>query len=158
GVTKVTGEITDRAGENAEVKVVPIFSLDGGMESSTALFAIKNDGKEIGYVDSSGKYYGSFDEFQHENRIFSQNGKLILAKGGDMKLGADGFSLDEVEIADARKVDFWDKATDIGLGIVAGAATIVSFVPGGQWAIPIAITSGAALGGKTLYREGEHLL
>ncbi|WP_189397931.1 hypothetical protein, partial [Mesorhizobium sp. M2D.F.Ca.ET.178.01.1.1] len=42
--------------------------------------------------------------------------------------------------------------------IVAGAATIVSFVPGGQWAIPIAITSGAALGGKTLYREGEHLL
>ncbi|RVC64685.1 LysM peptidoglycan-binding domain-containing protein [Mesorhizobium sp. M4B.F.Ca.ET.088.02.2.1] len=158
GVTKVTGEITDRAGENAEVKVVPIFSLDGGMESSTALFAIKNDGKEIGYVDSSGKYYGSFDEFQHENRIFSQNGKLILAKGGDMKLGADGFSLDEVEIADARKVDFWDKATDIGLGIVAGAATIVSFVPGGQWAIPIAITSGAALGGKTLYKEGEHLL
>ncbi|TRC93079.1 LysM peptidoglycan-binding domain-containing protein [Mesorhizobium sp. WSM4303] len=158
GVTKVTGEITDRAGENAEVKVVPIFSLDGGMESSTALFAIKNDGKEIGYVDSSGKYYGSFDEFQHENRIFSQNGKLILAKGGDMKLGADGFSLDEVEVADARKVDFWDKATDIGLGIVAGAATIVSFVPGGQWAIPIAITSGAALGGKTLYKEGEHLL
>ncbi|BCG93167.1 LysM peptidoglycan-binding domain-containing protein [Mesorhizobium sp. 131-2-1] len=158
GVTKVTEEITDRAGENAEVKVVPIFSLDGGMESSTALFAIKNDGKEIGYVDSSGKYYGSFDEFQHENRIFSQSGKLILAKGGDMKLGADGFSLDEVEIADARKVDFWDKATDIGLGIVAGTATIVSFIPGGQWAIPIAITSGAALGGKTLYKEGEHLL
>ncbi|TIO75795.1 LysM peptidoglycan-binding domain-containing protein [Mesorhizobium sp.] len=158
GVTKVTDEITDRAGENAEVKVVPIFSLDGGMESSTALFAIKNDGKEIGYVDSSGKYYGSFDEFQHENRIFSEKGKLILAKGGDMKLGADGFSLDELEVADARKVDFWDKATDIGLGIVAGAATIVSFVPGGQWAIPIAITSGAALGGKTLYKEGEHLL
>ncbi|MGX9147819.1 LysM peptidoglycan-binding domain-containing protein [Mesorhizobium sp. 128a] len=158
GVTKVTDEITDRAGENAEVKVVPIFALDGGVESSTALFAIKNDGKEIGYVDSSGKYYGSFDEFQHENRIFSENGKLILAKGGDMKLGADGFSLDEVEVADARKVDFWDKATDIGLGIVAGTATIVSFVPGGQWAIPIAITSGAALGGKTLYKEGEHLL
>ncbi|AZO22752.1 LysM peptidoglycan-binding domain-containing protein [Mesorhizobium sp. M1E.F.Ca.ET.045.02.1.1] len=158
GVAKVTGEITDRAGENAEVKVVPIFSLDGGMESSTALFAIKSDGKEIGYVDSSGKYYGSFDEFQHENRIFSDKSKLILAKDGDMKLGADGFSLDEVEVADGRKVDFWDKATDIGLGIVAGAATIVSFVPGGQWAIPIAITSGAALGGKTLYKEGEHLL
>ncbi|MGX5844380.1 enterotoxin A family protein [Mesorhizobium sp. ArgA1] len=158
GVTKVTDEITDRAGENAEVKVVPIFALDGGVESSTALFAIKNDGKEIGYVDSSGKYYGSFDEFQHENRIFSENGKLILAKGGNMKLGADGFSLDEVEVADARKVDFWDKATDIGLGIVAGTATIVSFVPGGQWAIPIAITAGAALGGKTLYKEGEHLI
>lgn len=158
GVAKVTGEITDRAGEDAEVKFVPMFSLDGGMESSTALFAIRSDGKDVGYVDSSGKYYGSFDEFQHENRIFSEKGKLILARGGDMRLGADGFSLDELEVADARKVDFWDKATDIGLGIVAGAATIVSFVPGGQWAIPIAITSGAALGGKTLYKEGEHLL
>ncbi len=158
GVTKVTDEIIDRAGENGEVKVVPIFLLDGGVESSTALFAIKDDGKEIGYVDSAGKYYGSFDEFQHENRIFSDSGKLILAKGGDMKLGADGFSLDELEVADGRKVDFWDKATDIGLGIVAGAATIVSFVPGGQWAIPIAIASGAALGSKALYKEGEHLL
>ena len=61
-------------------------------------------------------------------------------------------------MADARKVDFWDKATDIGLGIVAGAATIVSFIPGGQWAIPIAITSGSILGGKALYKEGDHLL
>ncbi|MER8402078.1 LysM peptidoglycan-binding domain-containing protein [Mesorhizobium sp. M1348] len=158
GVEKVVDEITDRAGDNAEVKIVPIFSLDGGMESSTALFAIKGDGNEAGYVDSSGKYYSTFDEFQHENRIFGEKGNLVMAKGGDMSLGEDGFSLDELEVADARKVDFWDKATDIGLGIVAGAATIVSFVPGGQWAIPIAITSGAALGGKALYREGEHLL
>jgi hypothetical protein len=157
-VQKVTEEITDRAGDDAEVKVVPIFSLDGGIESSTALFAIKSDGNEAGYVDSSGKYYSSFDEFQHENRIFSEKGNLVMAKGGDMSLGEDGFSVDELEVADARKVDFWDKATDIGLGIVAGAATIVSFVPGGQWAIPIAITSGTALGGKALYREGEHLL
>ncbi|TIT59814.1 MAG: hypothetical protein E5W60_19795, partial [Mesorhizobium sp.] len=81
GVAKVTGEITDRAGEDAEVKFVPMFSLDGGMESSTALFAIRSDGKDVGYVDSSGKYYGSFDEFQHENRIFSEKGKLILARG-----------------------------------------------------------------------------
>lgn len=160
GVENVTDEIRDRAGDNAQVKVVPIFSLDGGMESMTALFAIKDGGgKEVGYVDSSGKYYGSFDEFQHENRIFSDKGKLVMAKGGDMSLGADGkFTLDELEVADGRKVDFWDKATDIGLGIVAGAATIVSFIPGGQWAIPIAIASGAALGGKTLYKEGEHLL
>lgn len=160
GVEKVTDEIHDRAGDDAEVKIVPIFSLDGGMESMTALFAIKDGGgKEVGYVDSSGKYYGSFDEFQHENRIFSDKGKLVMAKGGDMSLGADGkFTLDELEVADGRKVDFWDKATDIGLGIVAGAATIVSFIPGGQWAIPIALASGAALGGKTLYKEGEHLL
>ncbi|CAM5627158.1 hypothetical protein MAUB1S_10701 [Mycolicibacterium aubagnense] len=160
GVENVTDEIRDRAGDNAQVKIVPIFSLDGGMESMTALFAIKDGGgKEVGYVDSSGKYYGSFDEFQHENRIFSDKGKLVMAKGGDMSLGADGkFTLDELEVADGRKVDFWDKATDIGLGIVAGAATIVSFIPGGQWAIPIALASGAALGGKTLYKEGEHLL
>ncbi|PLP57388.1 hypothetical protein CYK37_19835 [Mesorhizobium loti] len=160
GVENVTDEIHDRAGDNAQVKIVPIFSLDGGMESMTALFAIKDGGgKEVGYVDSSGKYYGSFDEFQHENRIFSDKGKLVMAKGGDMSLGADGkFTLDELEVADGRKVDFWDKATDIGLGIVAGAATIVSFIPGGQWAIPIALASGAALGGKTLYKEGEHLL
>ncbi|WP_152979788.1 LysM peptidoglycan-binding domain-containing protein [Mesorhizobium sp. 1M-11] len=160
GVEKVTDEIHDRAGDDAQVKIVPIFSLDGGMESMTALFAIKDGGgKEVGYVDTSGKYYSSFDEFQHENRIFSDKGKLVMAKGGNMSLGADGkFTLDELEVADGRKVDFLDKATDIGLGIVAGAATIVSFIPGGQWAIPIALTSGAALGGKTLYKEGEHLL
>ncbi|TIX66898.1 MAG: hypothetical protein E5V25_15165, partial [Mesorhizobium sp.] len=81
-----------------------------------------------------------------------------MAKGGDMSLGEDGFSLDELEVADARKVDFWDKATDIGLGIVAGVSTIVSFVPGGQWAIPIAIGSGSILGGKALIKEGDHLL
>lgn len=160
GVEKITEEIHDRAGDDAQVKIVPIFSLDGGMESMTALFAIKDGGgKDVGYVDTSGKYYSSFDEFQHENRIFSDKGKLVMAKGGDMSLGKDGkFTLDELEVADGRKVDFWDKATDIGLGIVAGAATIVSFVPGGQWAIPIALASGAALGGKTLYKEGEHLL
>jgi LysM repeat protein len=158
GVEKVVDEITDRAGDDAEVKIVPIFSLDGGMESSTALFAIKSDGNEAGYVDSSGKYYSTFDEFQHENRIFSEQGNLVMAKGGDMSLGKGGFSLDELEVADARKVDFWDKATDIGLGIVAGVSTIVSFVPGGQWAIPIAIGSGSILGGKALIKEGDHLL
>ncbi|CAH2395522.1 LysM peptidoglycan-binding domain-containing protein [Mesorhizobium escarrei] len=158
GVGKVVDEIADRAGDNAEVKIVPIFSLDGGMESSTALFAIKSGGNEAGYVDSAGKYYSSFDEFQHENRIFSDKGNLVMAKGGDMSLGKDGFSLDELEVADARKVDFWDKATDIGLGLLAGAATIVSFVPGGQWAIPIAVGAGSILGGKALYKEGEHLL
>ncbi|RWM80980.1 MAG: LysM peptidoglycan-binding domain-containing protein [Mesorhizobium sp.] len=157
-VQKVTEEITDRGGDDAEVKIVPIFSLDGGTESSTALFAIKSDGNEAGYVDSSGKYYSTFDEFQHENRIFSERGNLVMAKGGDMSLGEDGFSLDELEVADARKVGFWDKATDIGLGIVAGVSTIVSFVPGGQWAIPIAIGSGSILGGKALIREGDHLL
>ena len=158
GVEKVVDEITDRAGDNPEVKLVPIFSLDGGMESSTALFEIKTGDGETGYVDTSGKYYDSFDEFQHENRIFSEDGNLVMAKGGDMSLGKDGFTLDELEVADGRKVDFWDRATDIGLGIVAGVSTIISFVPGGQWAIPIAITSGAALGGKALVREGEHLL
>ncbi|SJM31813.1 LysM peptidoglycan-binding domain-containing protein [Mesorhizobium delmotii] len=157
-VQKVTEEITDRAGDDAEVKIVPVFSLDGGKESTTALFAIKSAGDEIGYVDSSGKYYSSFDEFQHENRIFSEKGNLVMAKGGDMSLGEDGFSLDELEVADARKVGFWDKATDIGLGIVAGVSTIVSFVPGGQWAIPIAIGSGSILGGKALIKEGDHLL
>ncbi|RWE87941.1 LysM peptidoglycan-binding domain-containing protein [Mesorhizobium sp.] len=157
-VRKVTEEITDRAGSDAEVKIVPVFSLDGGKESTTALFAIKSGGDEIGYVDSSGKYYSTFDEFQHENRIFSEKGNLVMAKGGDMSLGEDGFSLDELEVADARKVDFWDKATDIGLGIVAGVSTIVSFVPGGQWAIPIAIGSGSILGGKALIKEGDHLL
>ncbi|MCF6114397.1 LysM peptidoglycan-binding domain-containing protein, partial [Mesorhizobium muleiense] len=158
GVEKVVDEIADRAGDNAEVKIVPIFSLDGGMESSTALFAIKSGGNEAGYVDSAGKYYSSFDEFQHENRLFSDNGNLVMAKGGDMSLGKDGFSLDELEVADARKVDFWDKASDIGLGLLAGAATIVSFVPGGQWAIPIAVGAGSILGGKALYKEADHLL
>ncbi|RWO63318.1 LysM peptidoglycan-binding domain-containing protein [Mesorhizobium sp.] len=157
-VQKVTEEITDRGGDDAEVKIVPIFSLDGEKESATALFAIKSGGDEIGYVDSLGKYYSTFDEFQHENRIFSEKGNLVMAKGGDMSLGEDGFSLDELEVADARKVDFWDKATDIGLGIVAGVSTIVSFVPGGQWAIPIAIGSGSILGGKALIKEGDHLL
>ncbi|RWM99687.1 MAG: LysM peptidoglycan-binding domain-containing protein [Mesorhizobium sp.] len=158
GVEKVVDEIADRAGDNAEVKIVPIFSLDGGMESSTALFAIKSGGNEAGYVDSAGKYYSSFDEFQHENRLFSDKGNLVMAKGGDMSLGKDGFSLDELEVADARKVDFWDKASDIGLGLLAGAATIVSFVPGGQWAIPIAVGAGSILGGKALYKEADHLL
>lgn len=158
GVEKIVDEIADRAGDNAEVKIVPIFSLDGGMESSTALFAIKSGGNEAGYVDSAGKYYSSFDEFQHENRLFSDKGNLVMAKGGDMSLGKDGFSLDELEVADGRKVDFWDKASDIGLGLLAGAATIVSFVPGGQWAIPIAVGAGSILGGKALYKEADHLL
>ncbi|MCF6099583.1 LysM peptidoglycan-binding domain-containing protein [Mesorhizobium muleiense] len=158
GVEKVVDEIADRAGDDAEVKIVPIFSLDGGVESSTALFAIKSGGNEAGYVDSAGKYYSSFDEFQHENRLFSDKGNLVMAKGGDMSLGKDGFSLDELEVADARKVDFWDKASDIGLGLLAGAATIVSFVPGGQWAIPIAVGAGSILGGKALIKEGDHLL
>ncbi|TIO45469.1 MAG: LysM peptidoglycan-binding domain-containing protein [Mesorhizobium sp.] len=158
GVEKVVDEIADRAGDDGEVKIVPIFSLDGGMESSTALFAIKSGGNEAGYVDSAGKYYSSFDEFQHENRLFSDNGNLVMAKGGDMSLGKDGFSLDELEVADARKVDFWDAASDIGFGLLAGAATIVSFVPGSQWAIPIAIGAGSILGGKALYKEADHLL
>lgn len=156
-VDDVVDEITDQVGDNADVRLVPIFALDGGMESQTALFQIKKDGKDRGYVDSAGKHYDSFDEFQHENRIFSENSKLVMAKSGDMSLGADGkFTLEDLDIVDGRKVNAGDKAVDIGLGITAGVFTIVSFIPGQQWAIPIAVGAGAALGTKTLASEIEH--
>ncbi|EKF17672.1 SAM-dependent methyltransferase [Nitratireductor pacificus] len=161
-VQDVVGEIRDRSNGVPEVRVVPIFALDGGMASGSALFAVKKDGREVGYVDASGKYHeheadkDKFDGFQHNNRLYSEQGHLIVPRGGDMALGDDGvFSPGDVEMIAARKVSTGERIADATIGIVGAAAEGVAllFPLARPLAQPIAMGTGLYLGGKQIKEE-----
>lgn len=152
---KIIDEIHEAGGEDADVRVVPIFySEEGSAPHQTALYAVNTD-EGVRYVDAAGQKFDSLKDFQDNNRQFSEDGKLIVPKNLEMTAGADGrISLDVVQ---ARNVSTWDKVVDPVVGIVGGVATVLSFTPLAPVAAPIAIGSGVYLAGRTAFKQADYL-
>ncbi|MET3581351.1 hypothetical protein ABID19_004397 [Mesorhizobium robiniae] len=152
---KIIDEIHETGGENAEVRVVPIFySEQGSASHQTALYAVRT-GDGTRYIDAAGQKFDSLEDFQDNNRQFSEDGKLIVPKNLEMTAGEDGrISLDVVQ---ARNVSTWDKVVDPVVGIVGGVATVLSFTPLAPVAAPIAIGSGVYLGTRTAFKQADYL-
>jgi hypothetical protein len=152
---KIIDEIHEAGGEDADVRVVPIFySEEGSAPHQTALYAVNTD-EGVRYVDAAGQKFDSLEDFQDNNRQFSEDGKLIVPKNLEMTAGTDGrISLDVVQ---ARNVSTWDKVVDPVVGIVGGVATVLSFTPLAPIAAPIAIGSGVYLAGRTAFRQADYL-
>ncbi|WP_394891645.1 enterotoxin A family protein [Mesorhizobium sp. AaZ16] len=152
---KIIDEINETGGDNADVRVVPIFySEEGSSPHQTALYAVRTD-EGTRYIDAAGQKFDSLKDFQDNNRQFSEDGKLIVPKNLEMTAGADGrISLDVVQ---ARNVSTWDKVVDPVVGIVGGVATVLSFTPLAPVAAPIAIGSGVYLAGRTAFKQADYL-
>ncbi|WP_163266856.1 DUF4781 domain-containing protein [Chelativorans alearense] len=153
---KVMEEIRDIGGDDAEVRVVPIFYVDPekGIQQM-ALFAVRNDEGSVRYVDVAGKAYDDVGDFQDNNNLFSEDGHLIVPTDFQMTPGSDGeFAL---EVVKARNVSAWDKVVDPLVGIGTAIATVASFTPAAPIAAPLAVAGGTYLGTRAAIRQYNHL-
>ena len=152
---KIIDEIHEAGGEDADVRVVPIFySEEGSAPHQTALYAVNTD-EGVRYIDAAGQKFDSLEDFQDNNRQFSEDGKLIVPKNLEMTAGTDGRVA--LDVVDARNVSTWDKVVDPVVGIVGGVATVLSFTPLAPIAAPIAIGSGVYLAGRTAIKQADYL-
>jgi glutamate racemase len=144
-LNKTVGEIHDVAGDNPEVRVVPMIYVDDKAGAvQTALFEVKV-GDHSEYVDVTGKHFDSVGDFQDNNTQFDEDGELVVPKNFDLARNADGkLALDVVK---ARNVSVWDKTVDVAVGIGTGIATVVAIVPN-----PLSpFAAGAAYAGGTYF-------
>ncbi|AZO71151.1 LysM peptidoglycan-binding domain-containing protein [Mesorhizobium sp. M1D.F.Ca.ET.043.01.1.1] len=155
-IENVTGEIRDIGGDNPYVRRVPIFYVDDQVGTQqVALFAVRDGDGNTRYVDATGKKFDDLGDFQDNNSQFSENGKLVVPKGLEMKAGADGKIA--LEVVKARNVSVWDKVVDPVVGIGTGIATILSFTPAAPVAAPLAYAGAAYLGTRAVINEVNHL-
>lgn len=153
---KVTSEIRDIGGDDAEVRVVPVFYVDpeDGIQQM-ALFAVRNGDGAVRYVDVAGKVFDSVEDFQDNNSLFSEHGHLIVPTGFQMTPGSDGeIALDVVK---ARNVTAWDKVVDPLVGIGTAVASFASLTPAAPIAAPLAIAGGTYLGTRAAIRQYNHI-
>ncbi|WP_374865034.1 DUF4781 domain-containing protein [Brucella cytisi] len=153
---KIIDEIRNVGGDTPEVRAVPIFYVpESGETSQTTLFAVQVSGGKTKYVDANGQKFDGIKDFQENNRLFDDSGKLVIPKNLEMKEGQDGqIALD---VVDARIVSAWDKVVDPVVGLVGTGATLLSFTPLAPVAAPIAIGSGIYLGGRAVIRQSDYL-
>jgi hypothetical protein len=152
---KIVDEIHEVGGDNAQVRVVPIFYVEEGQPSQqTVLYAVKT-AEGTKYIDAAGQSFDDLGDFQDNNRQFSEHGKLVVPKDLEMNAGADGKI--SLEVVQARNVSDWDKWADPIVGIVGGVATVLSFTPLAPVAAPIAIGSGMYLAGRTAFKQADYL-
>ncbi|TIO53897.1 MAG: hypothetical protein E5X80_08430 [Mesorhizobium sp.] len=144
-------------GDKVDVRVVPLFHVDGtGGSQQIALLAVKGGDGKTWYIDAAGMKFESLKDFQDNNRQFGENGKLVVPAGLEMKAGADGkIALDVVK---ARNVSVQEKIIDPVVGLVGTVATVASFSGVlAPVAAPVALASGAYLGGRTAYMQTQYL-
>ncbi|WP_181153420.1 DUF4781 domain-containing protein [Ochrobactrum vermis] len=153
---KIIDEIHNIGGDSPKVKAVPIFYVpESGETSQTTLFAVQDSAGNTKYVDANGQKFDGVKDFQENNRLFDDSGKLVIPKNLEMKEGEDGqIALD---VVDARIVSAWDKVIDPVVGLVGTGATLLSFTPLAPVAAPIAIGSGVYLGGRAVIRQADYL-
>ncbi|MDG4884028.1 LysM peptidoglycan-binding domain-containing protein [Mesorhizobium sp. WSM4884] len=155
-IKNVTDEIRDIGGDNPYVRRVPIFYVDDQVGTQqVALFAVRDGDGNTRYVDATGKKFDDLGDFQDNNSQFSENGKLVVPKGLEIKAGADGKIA--LEVVKARNVSVWDKVVDPVVGIGTGIATILSFTPAAPVAAPLAYAGAAYLGTRAVINEVNHL-
>ncbi|TIS85526.1 EAL domain-containing protein, partial [Mesorhizobium sp.] len=156
-VDQVLEEVRKIGGANASVAVIPIFyaNEDVGFQQN-ALFAVKNERGDTRYVDAAGMRFSSIKDFQHNNRLYAESGKLVVPVNLEMAIGADGkIALDVVK---ARKVSTTEKVFDPVLGAVTGVLTLASFSGTlAPVAAPLAYLGAAILAGRTTYRQQEYI-
>lgn len=151
----VLDEIRGIGGDKVAVRVVPIFYVDSAVGAQqTALIAVR-DGDATRYVDATGQKFDDLADFQDNNNQFSESGKLVVPKGLEMKTGADGDIA--LEVVNARNVSVMDRLVDPLVGVVTGAATILSFTPLAPVAAPVAYAGAGYLGARALVKEVNYL-
>ncbi|MCT7376815.1 DUF4781 domain-containing protein [Chelativorans salis] len=153
---KVMNEIRDIGGDDAEVRVVPLFYVDPekGVQQM-ALFAVRNEQGDVRCVDIAGKAYDDVGDFQDNNSLFSEDGHLIVPTDFQMTPGSD--SEIALEVVKARNVSAWDKVVDPLVGIGTAIATVASFTPAAPIAAPLAVAGGTYLGTRAAIRQYNHL-
>ena len=86
----IAEEIRNVSGENPKVSAVPVFYVpENGETSQTTLFAVQN-GNNTKYVDANGQSFDNLKDFQDNNRMFADSGKLIIPENLDIQKGQDG--------------------------------------------------------------------
>lgn len=151
----VLEEIRDIGGVKISVRVVPIFYVDSAVGAQqSVLFAVR-DGDATRYVDATGQKFDDLADFQDNNNLFSESGKLVVPKGLEMKTGADGEIA--LEVVNARNVSVMDRLVDPLVGVVTGVATILSFTPLAPVAAPVAYAGAGYLGARALVKEVNYL-
>lgn len=155
-VDDVAQAIRDIGGENAAVRVVPIFYVDKavGMRP-TALFAVHDSDGATRFVDATSHDFADVADMQDHTIQFAEGGKLVIPKGLEMKAGDDGKIA--LEVVDARHVSVMDRLVDPLIGLGTGIATVLSFTPLAPVAAPIAYTGAAYLGARALIKEVDYL-
>jgi hypothetical protein len=156
----IAEEIRNVGGDNPQVKAVPIFYVpENGETSQTALFAVEDGHGNTKYVDANGQSFDSLEDFQDNNRMFEDSGKLVIPENLEMKEGEDGkIALD---VVDANIVSTGDKilqGVDIGVGILGAVATVGAFIPGvNVVAAPVMFASGAYLGARAGFDQANYI-
>jgi LysM repeat protein len=152
---KITEEVRDIAGENASIRVVPMFFVDETTAPQKVVLLAVKDGDGVRYVDVKGGAYGNVEEFQDNNDIFGEEGKLILPKDFSMTPGGDGsIALDVIQ---PREFSTWETIIDPIVGIGTGLATIASFTPLAPVAAPLAYAGGTYLATRAVIKQVHHL-
>ncbi|WP_175488819.1 scabin-related ADP-ribosyltransferase [Modicisalibacter muralis] len=155
---KVTEEVHDLGGENAEVRIVPIIYVDAAAgQMPSALFAVKNEDGDTRYVDATGKHFEDLEDFQDNNEKFREDGKLVVPAGLNITRDDDGtIALDVVQ---ASNVSVLEKAIDPVIGIGTGLASVGMIIPNPLSPVFAGITYAGAtyLGGRAAYHQWEHI-
>ncbi|MFC3282183.1 LysM peptidoglycan-binding domain-containing protein [Litchfieldella rifensis] len=153
---EVTEAIHDIGGSNPEINDVPFFYVDDTVgKTQAALIAVRNSDGDIRYVDATGKDFSSLEDFVDNNDQFSEEGKLVVPKGLEMKPGEDNTI--PLEVVNARNVSIFEKSVDPLVGIGTGIATALSFTPAAPVAAPLAYLGGGYLGFRAAQHQINHL-
>lgn len=155
----IAEEIRNVSGENPKVSAVPVFYVpENGETSQTTLFAVQN-GNNTKYVDANGQSFDNLKDFQDNNRMFADSGKLIIPENLDIQKGQDGRIA--LEVVDANIMSTGEKmlqGVDIGVGILGAIATVGSFIPGvNVVAAPVMLASGAYLGTRAGFDQADYI-
>ncbi|WP_161629049.1 scabin-related ADP-ribosyltransferase [Litchfieldella anticariensis] len=150
----VIQEVQRLGGDTPDISVVKFFYLDPHLgEQQHSLIAVKDSAEKTYYVDAMGMKFSSLDDFQDNNRQFSENGRLVVPRNLEMKPDENGrIPLDVVK---ARNVSITEKVTDRAVMAATTVATATSFfVPG---AAPIAVLGSAYLIGRSGYQLDNYM-
>ncbi|MFQ3786228.1 DUF4781 domain-containing protein [Halomonas sp. A29] len=152
----VLDAIHDIGGEWPAVRAVPLLHLDReGGRSEIVLLAVRGDDGEIRYVDGTGKHYADLDDFQDHNRLFGEEGRLVVPK--DLEMCPDDDGVIPLEVVTARNVSVQEKIVDPLVGIGTGVATVLSFTPAAPVAVPLALLGSGYLGYRAFEHQRNHM-
>lgn len=156
GYDDVLGAIHDVGGEWPTLRAVPLLHLDreGGM-SEVVLLAVRGDDGEVRYVDGTGKHYADLADFQDHNRLFGEDGRLVVPENMEMRPSEDGVI--PLDVVTARNVSVQEKIVDPLVGIGTGVATVLAFTPAAPVAAPLAYLGGAYLGYRAFEHQRNHM-
>ncbi|NIC04777.1 DUF4781 domain-containing protein [Billgrantia bachuensis] len=156
GYDDVLDAIHEVGGEWPAIRAVPLLHLDReGGRSEIVLLAVRGDDGEVRYVDGTGRHYADLADFQDHNRLFGEEGRLVVPKDLEMRPSEGGVI--PLEVVTARNVSVQEKIVDPLIGIGTGVATVLSFTPAAPVAAPLAFLGSGYLGYRAFEHQRNHM-